>query len=92
MQIITLQCCVPPSNSDCHISICCVQVAHANKLQLLRDTIDKQAEQLLAREDAEAASRRTLHERVVALARLVEAMGVKVRRTGSNVLGGVLFD
>ena len=39
------------------------------------------------RGEAEEASRRTLHERVVTLARLVEAMSVKVRIEGASRSG-----
>ena len=55
------------------------QVTHANQIQQLRAIIEQQKELLQSRGEAEEASRRTLHERVVALARLVEAMAVKVR-------------
>ena len=57
-----------------------MQVAHANQVQQLRAIIEQQKELLQSRGEAEEASRRTLHERVVALARLVETMAVKVRR------------
>ena len=46
--------------------------------QELRDVITRQAEQMLQREEAEARSRLTLHQRVVALAKLVETMSIKV--------------
>ena len=49
-----------------------------NQVQKLQEMIEEQSRQLKEREATEAESRRTLHERVVALARVVDAMSIKV--------------
>ena len=43
---------------------------------------------MLQREEAEARSRLTLHQRVVALAKLVETMSIKVCVCGGGMVGG----
>ena len=53
-------------------------MAHMTQIQKLQEVIEEQSLKLKEREAAEVESRKTLHQRVVALAKVVDAMSVKV--------------
>ena len=57
-------------------------MAHMTQIQKLQEVIEEQSRKLKEREAAEVESRKTLHQRVVSLAKVVDAMSVKVWGSG----------